>query len=38
MEKLTLEWKKNKKPVFSGPFVVINQLIKFINKGAHLIF
>jgi hypothetical protein len=24
--KITLEWKKNKKPMLNGPYVVINQL------------
>jgi hypothetical protein len=34
---LTLEWKKKLwKPMLNGPYVVNNQLIKFIWKVAHL--
>jgi hypothetical protein len=36
MEKVTLEWKKYKNSMLSGPYVVINQLIKSIWKDAHL--
>jgi hypothetical protein len=33
---LTLEWKKKFKPMLSGPYVMIDQLIKSIRKVSHL--
>jgi hypothetical protein len=37
MEEITLKWKKRKKSMFNGPYVVINHLIKSTYKAAHLI-
>jgi hypothetical protein len=37
MEEITLKWKKRKKSMFNGPYVVINHFIKSTYKAAHLI-